>query len=79
MEERIAKMEATVDQIDRNVSRMAPDLANVRERMATIEERVSHLPSKGYIVTATTISLVLVAALFTFLDNVGSIFAAVGP
>lgn len=78
METRLTRMEVTVEHIDRNVSRMTPDLANVRERMATLEERVAHLPGKGFIVGVTTASLMLIAALIAFSDQIGKLVTASG-
>ena len=70
MEARLAKVEAAVEHIDRDVSRLVPDLANVRERFAALEERVAHLPSKGFIVSVTLASLAVVAALIAFSDQI---------
>ncbi|MFG1331136.1 hypothetical protein V5F41_07760 [Xanthobacter autotrophicus] len=66
MEARVAKLEADVEYIKRDVSQLAGDMRDVRERMTRLETRVDHLPSKGFIVTWTSISLVLLGALFTF-------------
>lgn len=76
MEARIAKLEVTVEHIDRNVARMAPDLANVRERMGVLEERVAHLPGKGFIVVALLTSLAVVAALIAFSDQISALVSA---
>lgn len=78
MEARLTRLEVTVENIDRNVARMAPDLANVRERMATLEERVAHLPGKGFIVVALLTTLTVIAALIAFSDQIGALVSATG-
>lgn len=58
-------LEALVKRIDDFANRMT----NVPERLAKTEERVAHLPSKGFIVSVTTVSLSLFAALVVFADK----------
>ena len=78
MEARLTRLEVTVENIDRNVARMTPDLANVRERMATLEERVAHLPGKGFIVAALLTTLAAIAGLIAFSDQIGALVSAAG-
>lgn len=78
MEARVARLEVSVEHIDRNVSQMAPDLANVRERMAALEVSVSHLPGKGFIVTAVVSALAVMGALITFSDQIHALVQSVG-
>lgn len=57
--DRISRLEARVD-------RMSEELAGTRVNLATLTERVAHLPSKGFIVAALLSTLAVVAALITF-------------
>jgi hypothetical protein len=41
------------------------DMKEIRDRMATLEERVRHLPSKEFIVAVVTTSLLIAAGLMT--------------
>lgn len=65
MEARVAKLETDVEYIKRDVSQLAGDMRDVRDRMTRLETRVDHLPSKGFIVTCSSVTLVLLGALFT--------------
>lgn len=89
MEARVAKLEANVEYIQRDIGELRQDsrelkgdMREVRERLARLEEKVSHLPGKGFIVTALIVSLTVVAGLVTFQSNIQSLVGnrpAAGP
>lgn len=59
MEARIARLETAADRVDDR-------LRSVEVGIATLSERVAHLPSKGFIVTATVSAITLLSALILF-------------
>lgn len=86
MEPRVAKLEASVAHIERDVGEVRADLkviggtmADARERLARLEERVAHLPGKGFIVTCTTITLGLMVAVATLAPKLQALFGVVKP
>lgn len=76
MEPRIARLEAhlehvqsTMVELKGRVGNVETVLSDVRVNQARLEERVSHLPSKGFIVASSATIMTLVAALSIFGDN----------
>jgi hypothetical protein len=76
LEPRVAKLESDVEYIKRDIGEIKTDATKTREavteikvNVATLTERVSHLPTKGFIVTATMTILALLAALILFQDQ----------
>lgn len=65
MEPRVAKLEAHMEHVRADLAK----LAVLPERLARLEEKVSHLPSKGFIVTSASASIVLLSAVITFADK----------
>ena len=63
VDDRVSRLEGRVDKV-------IDELGGVKVNIATLTERVSHLPSKGFIVTTTTAALALVAAIAVFADNI---------
>ncbi|MFN3819928.1 hypothetical protein [Blastomonas sp.] len=68
MEERVSRLEGRIDKI-------VDELGDVKVNIATLSERVSHLPSKGYINTTIIGSLAAVAALVGFADQIRAFIA----
>ncbi len=75
MEPRVAKLEASVEHIAADVVAMRSDVANARERLAALEVKVDHLPSKGFIVTVVASALAIVAGLIGYTEQLQSFFA----
>lgn len=71
MEARVTKLETTL--ADFRVD-TAKQIGDVRTELATISERVSHLPSKEYISTRLLGLLAAIAALILFADKVKAWF-----
>ncbi len=67
IEDRLEKVEAKLEKVDDR-------LRGVETGVATLSERVAHLPSKGFIVRALLASLAIIAALITFQDQVQGFF-----
>lgn len=64
MEARVAVLEAHVEHIRSDLGK----LASVPKDLGVLTERVSHLPTKGFIVTTTLTALVAIAALSGFVQ-----------
>ena len=75
----IGELKADVSEIRRDLGRMKDDfksdVESVKVHLATLTERVNHLPSKGFIVSATLSSLAIVTALILFQDHLKTIFS----
>lgn len=67
MEARVAKLEAHMEHVRSDISK----LADVPADLATLKERITHLPSKGFIVTATVGAIGAATALMAFLQHLG--------
>lgn len=63
VDDRLNRLEGRVDKV-------SDELSGVKVNLATLTERIAHLPSKGFIVTTTMTSLALIAALVVFADNI---------
>lgn len=51
MEARVGKIEAFMETIRSEVATLRTDGRDVRDRLIRLEERVAHLPSKGFLFT----------------------------
>jgi transposase len=69
MEPRIAKLEAHMEHVRAEMTK----LASLPVQVARLEEKVAHLPSKGFIVTTTMTGLAFVTALVLFADKLRSL------
>lgn len=74
MEANIAKLEAASGYIQRDVTELRTDVRDARERLAKLEERVSHLPGKGFIVSVVTTALVIAAGIVALAPKLQSLF-----
>ncbi|WP_295846497.1 hypothetical protein [Tardiphaga sp.] len=61
----IVKLQSDAEYIKRDVSELRTDFRDVRDRLARLEERVLHLPGKGFIVVVVTTALVIIGGLVT--------------
>lgn len=76
-EPRIAALETHVDYLKRDVSdiknsseAIRNDVTAARIQLGELVERVSHLPSKGFIIKAVMVALSVMAALITFQQQI---------
>lgn len=67
-------LEDRVNRLEGRLDKVVEELGGVKVNIATLTERVAHLPSKGFIVTTTTAALGLVAAIAVFADNIKAAF-----
>jgi len=74
MEAHVAKIEASMDHMQRDVADFKSDMRDVRDRLARVEERVSHLPSKGFIVAVVITAFTLIGLLTAFQPAIRSLF-----
>lgn len=74
MHERVAKLESSMEHVQRDVSGLRTDMRDVRDRLKSLEVKVDHLPSKGFIVTTLIAGLALIAALLGFTDQIQAFF-----
>lgn len=70
MEPRIAKLEAHMEQARSDITEVKRDMRDVRERLIRLDERVNHLPTKGFIVTSLMAALALITAVVAFQDKI---------
>ena len=66
MEARVVKLEAGVEALHRDVTDLRADMKDVRDRLAKLEVKVDHLPSKGFVFGAYGIVSALLAAIMLF-------------
>jgi hypothetical protein len=61
----IAKLDVDVQYLKRDLTESRTDIRDMRDRLARLEERVAHLPSKGFIVTVVLASLAIATSFLT--------------
>jgi hypothetical protein len=61
----IVKLQSDSEYIKRDVAELRADTRDVRDRPARLEERIGHLPGKGFIVVVVTTALVTIGGLVT--------------
>jgi outer membrane murein-binding lipoprotein Lpp len=81
MEARVARLEADVDYIKRDVGELKADVRSVkgdvtaiRIDLARLDERVTHLPTKWFVVTSLTGIVGMFTVLSIFGDKVRALF-----
>lgn len=82
MEARIAVLETHVEHIREDivelradVTSLKTDMVDVKVGLATLTERVNHLPSKGFIVTSSLGIIGAIGAFIAFQDHIRALFA----
>ena len=78
MHARLARLEADMEYVKRDVGELRTDVKGLVSDMSALKERVSHLPTTGFTVSAVLISLALIAALITFQEQVQQFVRASG-
>jgi hypothetical protein len=69
-------MEATVCFMEKSLNETRTDVRDIRDRTIRLEEKVNHLPSKGFIVSAVLTSSAVFTALILFQDKIAKL---IGP
>ncbi|MGU3539477.1 hypothetical protein [Methylobacterium sp. A54F] len=72
--ERIAKLETWMEVVRTDVAALKADIRDVRDRSIKLEERVSHLPTKGWAVGVILTALTAVGALVTLAPKLQAYF-----
>ena len=67
VDDRVSRLEGRIDKV-------GDELGDVKVNLATLTERVAHLPSKGFIVSTSMTLVTAIAALFVFADNIKALF-----
>jgi hypothetical protein len=67
----IAKIQVDGEYTKKFLGDLQGDMRDMRDRMAGLEVRVDHLPSKGFIVAVVTTSLAIAVALVTIAPKMG--------
>ncbi len=67
---RVAAVETHVDILRKDVTEVKAGLNQVRLQLATVTERIAHLPSEGYTVTVALAVMAVVAAFTTFQQQI---------
>jgi hypothetical protein len=82
MEARVRVLETHIDYIrdgvvktENNVEAMRSDVSEMKVDLATLKERITHLPGKGFIITAATGAVGAIIALLTLLSRLGLLSA----
>lgn len=63
-------MEKRLDKLEGQFEKLREDIVGVKVQLATLTERVAHLPTKGFIVSTLGTSLAIIAALIVFADKI---------
>ena len=69
----LSKLQTDGEYIKRDLGETRADMKEVRDRLARLEERVGHLPSKGFIIVVVTSVLVITGALITLAPKIQSL------
>jgi hypothetical protein len=86
MEPRVARLEADVEHIKTDIGDIKSDIRSLnvlmteaRTNIATLTERVSHLPTKEFIVKSVMTSLAVITALVVFQSGIQRLFGILPP
>ena len=81
VEPRIVALETHIDYFKRDISdikiaseAIRNDVTTARVQLGQLVERISHLPSKGFIITAVTGALAVLAALIAYQQQIQRLF-----
>lgn len=66
MEARVARLEAHVEILRADSTATRADVADIRLSLATLGERVAHLPSKGFVVASNLSALTFFSGVILF-------------
>ncbi len=75
----VAKLQNDGEYTKRDLGEMRTDMRDVRDRLSRLEERVAHLPGKGFIVLVVTTSLFIVGGLLTIAPKLQSMIGVSLP
>ena len=67
-------MEGRVSRLEARFDKMVDETAEIRVNLATLTERVSHLPSKGFIVSVVSTGVVVLGGVILAADRLKNLF-----
>jgi hypothetical protein len=73
----IAKLQSDGEYIKRDLGETRSDMKDIRDRMARLEVRVDHLPSKGFIVTVIAIGVGILGGIATLAPKIQALLGIV--
>ena len=76
LEARIARVDTSVNHVQKEVAALRLESREVRDRLARLEYRVASLPSKGFALAALAVGLLIAALLVTFQPEVRTFIRA---
>ena len=68
-------VEKRLDSLDGRAQRLEVDVGAIKVDVAVLNERVSHLPTKGWMVGALTTGLIVITGLIAFMDKIRALLA----
>ncbi len=74
MDARLVKLETNMDHVKTDMSDVKTRLRSVEMSLATLTERVSHLPSKGFIFTTAVGIVAALSAALLFAEKLRALF-----
>lgn len=75
LETHVEYIKSGISKLDTSAASARSDLSSIQVGIATLTANVSHLPSKGFIVTATSTAIALIVAILVFLSHFGLLAA----
>jgi hypothetical protein len=72
----IAKLQGDGEYIKRDLGEVRGDIRDARDRLTRLEERVTHLPGKGFIVIVVTTGLIIVGGFATVVTSLQNYLSA---
>jgi hypothetical protein len=75
----VAKLQADGEHIKAYLAEYKADIKDLRERMPRLEERVAHLPSKGFIIVVITTALVILGGFLTVMPKLQAALTGQSP
>jgi hypothetical protein len=76
MEARVARLEAHVEILRGDSAATRADVADIRLSLATLTERIAHLPSKGFVVTSNMTAIALFSGVILFGEKLKALIGA---
>lgn len=76
MEARVARLEAHVEILRTDSAATRSDVGDIRLDLATLTERVAHLPSKGFVVTSNMTAIALGSGVILFGEKLKALIGA---
>lgn len=76
MEARIARLEADMEYVKRDVGELRADVAAMKTTVTRLDTKVGDLPGKGFVVMSTMGGMALFGAFIAFAEQIKALFGA---